>query len=175
MYYIAVLCPPEINEKILQYKQWMKTYFGCVIALRSPAHITLIPPFWANDELEKTMIRFLNEFTIDVIPEIDLEGFDHFGRRVLFVNVNENPDLEEIHERLETGLITELPGLLKPDTRPFHPHVTIATRDMSPEAFEKAWDYFSPKKVQWNFPGNHLALLRLGKEKWEIIFQKQLV
>jgi hypothetical protein len=45
MYFIAVVCPQQIDEKILKYKHWMRGHFGCKVALKSPAHLTLIAHF----------------------------------------------------------------------------------------------------------------------------------
>lgn len=45
MYFVAVVCPDEINQKVLSFKHWMRDQFGCTVALKSPAHITLIPHF----------------------------------------------------------------------------------------------------------------------------------
>jgi len=36
-------------------ERFMKEHFNCEIALRSPAHITLVPPFWMNDDLENKL------------------------------------------------------------------------------------------------------------------------
>lgn len=52
MYFVAIVCPGQINEKVEQFKQWMKDRFGCVVAMKSPAHITLIPPFWLAHEMQ---------------------------------------------------------------------------------------------------------------------------
>ena len=59
MYYIAVAAPEEINKQALKWKQYMKDVYGCVVALKSPAHITLIPPFWCKEELEKIITNNL--------------------------------------------------------------------------------------------------------------------
>ena len=45
MYFIALVAPEEINTPILKWKTWFRDNFGCTVALKSPAHITLIPPF----------------------------------------------------------------------------------------------------------------------------------
>ena len=55
MYFIALVLPTEINDEILKWKLFMKDHFNCLVALRSPAHITLVPPFWMNDDLENKL------------------------------------------------------------------------------------------------------------------------
>ncbi|HEX4957836.1 MAG TPA: 2'-5' RNA ligase family protein, partial [Lacibacter sp.] len=91
MYYVAVVCPPEIDEKVLQYKHWMRHRFGCKAALKSPAHLTLIAPFWLEEELEQTLKETTKQFHTELLPfEIRLNNFDHFSNRVLFVHTEAN-------------------------------------------------------------------------------------
>ena len=52
LYYIAIVCPPAVNEEILVFKHWMRDQFNCKAALKSPAHITLIPSFLMEKRLE---------------------------------------------------------------------------------------------------------------------------
>src|SRR5436189_5836537 len=126
MYYVAIVCPAEVNEKVLQFKYWMKEQFGCVVALRSPAHITLIPPFWLEQPRETVLQQTLQSLTINMTdPEINLQGFSHFNKKVLFINVKEDPALEEIKRQTEKHFIQEFSSSIKTDDRAFHPHVTI--------------------------------------------------
>src|SRR5689334_4766293 len=102
MYYVAVLCPPEIDKKILEYKRWMKERFGCVVALKSPAHITLIPPFWLEEEKEGILQETCTSFTCE-LPEltIGIQGFSHFSKKVLYAVVTGNPAIEELKKQVE--------------------------------------------------------------------------
>ena len=58
---------------------------------------------------------------------------------------------------------------IKKDDRFFHPHITIANRDMKPAHFEKAWEHFSNKKFSETFDMNSISLLKLGQAKWNVI------
>lgn len=173
MYYIAVVCPSPVNEKVLQYKVWMKEQFGCMVALKSPAHITIIPPFWLEEKKEVELLETLQSFS-SRLPEaeIQLEGFNHFGKRVLFINVGENKILNDLKTRAECHFMESFAGCIKKDNRPFHPHITIANRDMKPSHFEKAWEYFSEKEFEETFSVKKLSLLKLSKEKWNVIAEK---
>jgi 2'-5' RNA ligase len=174
MYYLAIVCPAEVNEKVLQFKFRMKEQFGCVVALRSPAHITLIPPFWLEEAKETELLQALQTFSIDLDkPEINLEGFSHFSKRVLFINVKENAALEEIKKQTEKYFIKQFGDCIKTDDRPFHPHVTIANRDLKPSDFIKAWEHFSKKEFKKTFSAQTISLLKLGPDKWNIIGEKK--
>ena len=53
MYFVAIVLPSHLNEKLLAYKQLMLEKYNCKVALKSPAHITLVPPFWMEEEKEQ--------------------------------------------------------------------------------------------------------------------------
>lgn len=147
----------------------MQQRFGCRNALRSPAHITLIPPFWWSDEREAELQQAVLSFFSNIPPlEIQLNGFSHFKRRVLFIDVVPQPQLGSLRRQLEVHLLQTLPGSIKADDRPFHPHVTIATRDMAPEAFQLAWQRLEKELFAAAFIADSITLLRLGTEQWDV-------
>jgi 2'-5' RNA ligase len=53
--------------------------------------------------------------------------------------------------------------------RPFHPHVTIAFRDLTKENFEQAWQHYSGKPFKESFAANSLSLLKLTGDGWIIL------
>jgi hypothetical protein len=64
LFYIAVSCPPEIDEKIEGMKAYMEQEYGCKAARKSPAHLTIVPPFRAEDELEAKLSEFVTTFNV---------------------------------------------------------------------------------------------------------------
>ncbi len=173
MHYVAIVCPLQINEKVLRCKQWMKEQFGCVVALKSPAHITLVPPFWLEEAKQTQLQEVLGSFTSD-LPEttINLEGFDHFRKQVLFINVKENMVLKELKKEAEAHFSEGFSNRIKKENRLFHPHITIANRDMKPSHFEEAWEYFSKKEFKETFSIKTISLLKLEEGKWNAIDRK---
>src|SRR6201988_3109775 len=146
MYFVAIVCPPATDKDVLQFKNWMNEQFGCVVALKSPAHITLIPPFWLDESEEEKLLETLQNFTSDRDElEIQLDGFSKFGKRVLFICVLEDPDLGIIKKETENHFVKTFADVIEKDDRPFHPHVTIANRDLKPGDLEKAWQHFEKK------------------------------
>jgi 2'-5' RNA ligase len=174
MYFVAIVCPGKVDQKVLHLKHWMKEQFGCVVALRSPAHITLIPPFWWDEIREKELLQTLQSFTPSTGElEIRLEGFSHFGKRVLFITVKEDPALPEIKKQAELHFIKASGEAINQDDRPFHPHITIANRDIKPSDFIKAWEHFSKKEFKQVFQTRTVSLLKLGFGKWNVIGEKK--
>ena len=174
MYYVAVVCPKEIDEKVFQLKEWMRKQFGCMVALKSPGHITLIPPFWMDESREDELIKTLQEINSTEKAEVRLNNFSHFGDRVLFINVNESDSLTSLKEQTESHFLQDFSGVIKKDERPFHPHVTIANRDVSPGTFVKAWGHFSKEKFESSFVADTISLLKLNAGKWNVIATKKL-
>ena len=173
MYYVAVVCPPEIDEKVLQYKHWMRERFGCVAALKSPAHLTLIAPFWLEEELEHILKETTHQFQSELLPfEIRLNNFNHFSKSVLFVHTEANEALARLQFETTKHFQQQFPAAVKTGNLPFHPHITIANRDMSPSAFLKAWEHFSKEDYNATFTVSSISLLRLSPGKWNVIWEK---
>jgi 2'-5' RNA ligase len=173
MYFIAIVCPPVVNEQVLNFKLWMKERFGCIVALKSPAHITLVAPHWFNAAEAGILMDAFEHFSSSLPPvEIGLDGFDHFRRRVLFVNVPENGLLATLQKETGDYFRERLPHRVKKENRPFHPHITIATRDLQPSQFEKAWIYFEQKKFSDSFVARSISLLMLHEGRWSVIREK---
>ena len=174
MYYIALVCPPETNKKIEQFKLWMKEQFGCIVALKSPGHITLIPPFWLDNTREATLQETLQSFKASLGNlKIELDGFSHFNKRVLFVQVKENLQMEKLQKQADEHFKQSFSDAIRKDQLPFHAHVTIANRDMKPFHFEMAWQYFSVKEFHEKFFIKTISLLRLNMGKWGVIGEKE--
>jgi 2'-5' RNA ligase len=173
MYFVAIVCPEELNKKIVLFKLWMQEKFGCRVALKSPAHITLIPPFWFDESGENILLGIISSFHSKIEElVIQLEGFSHFSKSVLFINIKPNQNLYNIGREIESHFKQRLGAIIKEETRPFTPHITIATRDLKPGDFIKAWEHFSNKFFEDNFQTNQIFLLKLSPEKWNVIAEK---
>ena len=176
LYYLAVVAPAAVDEKVRSFKQWMYEQFGCEAAMKSPAHITLVSPFRLAADREQHLLEVLKSFSSPVTEwYATMDGFSHFGDRVLFIHVESNTGLLQLKNTCEAHFLEAFGDLIKKDTRPFHPHVTIANRDMEPEHFEKEWAYFSPQSFQAQFRGHSISLLRLDHGRWNVIAEKSLL
>ena len=176
MYFIALVAPEEINEKILKWKHFMKDHFGCVVALKSPAHITLVPPFWMSPELEPDLENSIHEFSSQQNSfTIYLHNFSAFKPRVIYVEVVKNTAIDSLQNSFTEYLLLQNKYPLDKDNRPFHPHVTIATRDLYKKAFQEAWEIFSPKEYNAEWKIDSISLLRHNKKNWDVILTSQFL
>ena len=175
MYFVALTAPEDINQQVLKWKNFFKEKYGCTVALKSPAHITLIPPFWMNEELEDELINSINLFSIAKNKfEVELKDFAAFKPRVIYIDVVKNESLSELHKSLVDFIHTQNKYPVKKEDRPFHPHVTLATRDLYKKAFNEAWETFSVKKYEASWLVSGISLLRHNKKNWDVIFTSQL-
>jgi len=174
MYFVALVLPREINDEILKWKVFMKDHFNCMVALRSPAHITLVPPFWMTDTLENELEKGITQFSQRQAPlEVQLKNFAAFKPRVIYVDVLSNPTLQTLKARLFDYLIAQNLFTIEEDDRPFHPHVTIATRDLHKKAFQEAWEVFKNKSYSALCTITGVSLLRHNQKNWDVVFTSQ--
>jgi 2'-5' RNA ligase len=169
-FFIALLPPLEIQTQVTHWKEYCRDRYHTAAALRSPPHITLMPPFaWATDDTER-LLTTLAQFPAPLtrLP-ITLSGFGAFPPRVIFVHVVPSPQLTRLQADLQAYLTNQLglePGQSR--DRPFHPHMTIAFRDLSRTAFRPAWAEFEQKSFQKGFTVTTFTLLKHTGKAWEV-------
>jgi 2'-5' RNA ligase len=170
LYFIAILPPLELRQRVFDIKEDMKERFGARHALKSPAHITLQKPFRRFAEEEAGIADALKMFAgSEHLFSIVLDGFGCFAPRVIFIKVTDTEPVVSLHARLREMLLVQLhftPGEIMKDVQP---HITIATRDLTPEAFRDAW----PEKKEEHFSGTFavrsICLLKHNGRNWDIL------
>src|SRR5690606_25165099 len=141
LYFIAVIPPEEVRLEIQHLKEEIKERFRAGHALKLPPHITLLPPFKMKTEREMQLLQALGIFATMMTPfHICFSGFCHFDCHLSSVRVVEKEKLIDLHAALCTNL-SAIPEIF--DDRKFHPHVSLATRDLPEEIFPEAWDFLS--------------------------------
>lgn len=175
MYFIAIMLPDRLNEKIVDFKKWMKENYGSRVGLKSPAHLTLVAPFWMEEEKESCLSADLETLAKDVVPfTLTTADFSAFVPRTIFVALAPSEAIEELKRNTDRFLRNKN-YKLKTETRPFHPHITIATRDLHKKDFAGAWPYFEEKQFRECFAATALSLLKHNGRTWEVIFSAPFV
>jgi len=169
LHFIAIVAPEDINSKVLEWKYYMRDHFKCKVALKSPAHITLISPFGMPDGLQAELQELLLPFAArqQGFP-IQLKNFAAFKPRVIYVDVLPSEPLNELRTALEAALLQSNRFPIKKEERSFHPHVTIANRDLRKEDFPLAWQHFQQITYEASFMASAIALMRHNGHIWEI-------
>jgi 2'-5' RNA ligase len=175
MYFVAVVLPESLDEKVLQYKRWMAEKYGCKVGLKSPAHITLVPPFWMEPEKEQQLKTDLQSISSSFTPfTVETDNFSAFKPRTLFVAVQENEQLKSL-KKTSDNFFRNKDYKIKIESRPFHPHITIATRDLHKKDFADAWPHFEEKKLKEEFAVTGLSLLKHNGRAWDVVFTSAFV
>ena len=168
-YFVALIPPENVVEKITELKAIACEKFGTCAALKSPPHITLHMPFRWKKKKEKELFSFLEDFTFhETLSTLQLLRFDHFGKRVIFLAVEKNVSLINLQHSLAKEMRKQL-GLVNNSykNQGFHPHLTIAFRDLKKSVFDEAYDYFKGLDICFQYNIDELTLLKHDGKKWE--------
>ena len=169
LYLIALLPPPALRERVRLLKEELRNRYGSGHALKSPAHITLQMPFRLEPEAEGLLIKLLEGFGGLQQPFLmELQGFGCFPPRVLFIRIGDPGPVTALESALRLALAKETALEIPPSDLPFHPHMTIATRDLEEPAFKRAWAEFKDRPFREVFEASSLFLLKHNGQSWGI-------
>ncbi len=169
LYFIALVPPSPLKDEVQELKLEVKEKFNSSHSLNAPPHITLLSPFRLEDENEEKLNSLLEVFTQAFDPfEVKFNNFSTFPPRVVFIDVKKTPKLMEIQEKLEE-LARSNSDLFNYnyDERPYHPHLTLAFKDLTKKNFHKAWKEFQDRSFDASFKADTLYLLKHNGERWE--------
>ncbi|MGY6522139.1 MAG: 2'-5' RNA ligase family protein [Mongoliitalea sp.] len=169
-YFIALVPEGTIQEEATQIKEVLKESFKIKYALKSPAHITIKMPFNWNELKEDKLALLLGDFFKNKQSfDLRLKGFDRFGKRVIFIAVKPSEKLEKLQQELGSfsKLILKLPLELS-DTS-FHPHMTIAFKDLKIPKFDDYWSFIKKQSFNHPFLVKEAALLKRIEGRWVVI------
>jgi 2'-5' RNA ligase len=169
-YFLAIVPPSPVYEEALNQKEYLKDQYQSRASLNSPPHITLHMPFRWKAEKELMLIKKLEDFAGGFSPfRILLNNYDVFAPRVIFINVVKSPELDKLYLELKRFCKREL-NLFNADYKeqPFHPHITLAFRDLKKPHFERAWEEFSQREYSKSFIVGKVTLLKHNGKIWEV-------
>ncbi|GAB3166580.1 2'-5' RNA ligase family protein [Telluribacter humicola] len=166
LYFVALLPDEPIQQEVTQFKQVAAEQFNSRHAMKSPPHITIIPPFKLSAEEVPTLRETMATAASRLAPfPVQLKGFDRFGQRVIFVDVVMDEALRNCYQVTAEAFHQQLG--IKPDDRPFLAHMTVAFKDLHRKVFGNAWAYFSQQSYERTFNVQSLTLLK-HNGRWEV-------
>lgn len=154
----------------MKLKSYFKEKYNSKASLNSPPHITLHMPFEWKEKKESILIERLASFAQQQNSfEISLLNFGSFEPRVIFIDVVKSEALEKIQKELQGFCKKEL-NLFNANYKDhaYHPHLTLAFRDLGKPEFVNAWEEFSEKKFNATFSVNSIVLLKHDGKQWQI-------
>ncbi len=124
-------------------------------------------PFKFAEKKEEKLFSCLHEFKFNELLTIQLKHYGIFEPRVVFINVENNITLCNFqmqlvqHVKANLGLVNQAESL-----RGFHPHITIAYRDLKKTVFYKIWEEFKNKIFEKSFLCATICLLKEEENEW---------
>ena len=168
-YFIAIVLPSPYQHQVMAMKEYVRDHFGSKAALRSPAHITLHMPFEYKLKKEDLLLDTLHSFKFAQPVDVELRDFNCFEPRVVYVDVIPNPLLDRLQRELVNHVKSELYLMNEAENkRGFHPHATIAFRDLNREKFRAAWEHYQKQHYSAHFVATSFHLLKHSPGKWEV-------
>ncbi|MDR9457282.1 MAG: 2'-5' RNA ligase family protein [Salegentibacter sp.] len=168
LYFIAILPPEALSNRIKKLKLELAENYQARRALKLPAHITLQIPFRMSKTREEKLHKILRDFAENQEPfEIKTAGFGRFSRKVLFIAIAENPEMVQLHQKLQKSLDKNLRLKENEKGNNFHPHFTLATRDLSIKNFEPAWKELKDRGFKASFTAESLVLFKHNGKTWD--------
>lgn len=170
LYFVAIVPPSPIYEEAFEQKVYFKTKYNSKASLNSPPHITLHMPFKWVEKNEDEIVSHLTTFAHENSSvAVKLNGFSSFPPRVIFINVEITAELERLQKNLGRYFKRQL-NLFNANYKelPFHPHLTLAFRDLKKPNYQKAWEEFVSKNYLATFLASKIALLKHSGSVWEI-------
>lgn len=169
-YFIALLPPENLREQIKEIKKEIKDKYQSEKALRLPAHITLQAPFKLEEERLPHLLKVLEEFAAtEESFEIELSGFGAFPPRVLFIEVGNPASVKHLQKALHEVMLQITPVEVGGKNQKFHPHITVATRDLHQKQFRRAWEEFRIRDFSASFTAHSLTIFRHNGKNWNTV------
>ena len=168
-YFIAIVPPEPLLSEIQKIKLDIFETYQTKGALRSPGHITLHMPFSFEEEKENKLLGCLEDFKFQTSFPVSLNKFKCFEPRVVYIHVEEQPLLIDLQKQLVRHVKQNLQLFNQSDDkRGFHPHITVAFRDLKKQNFYAVWEAYQNKAFTANFQCASICLLKHIDQRWEI-------
>lgn len=173
-YFIAIIPPDVICWEVTAFKEDIALQYNSKKALRVVPHITLKAPFTINSGRDaEVQDWFISLSTKNIGFNVELNSFgcfDHPKNPVIFVKPQLTTELISLQKEIIEAFERHFPDLtLQFTEKNFHPHMTIAYRDLAYSEFNKAWALYSKKEYHAKFNAQHFFLLKHNGLEWEIV------
>lgn len=136
LYFIAVVPHKELRQKAKDFSKDFADRFNSVKSFENFPHITILRPFHFDENQEELLLEKFSGMNLKSNSfEVFLKGFGCFANSknpVIFINPENTAELQQLYDEVQSNF--EFHPYAK-----FHPHLTVAFKDLSPENFQKAW------------------------------------
>jgi 2'-5' RNA ligase len=167
---IAIIPPEPLYSDIRNEQTYIAATWGPKRALRTPPHITIIPPMLLNPDEVGWLYGIAYAIAGTVAPfSIQLKNYSSFKPRVIFISPIVSPALSDLHSIWHQAIITRMPHVLaKYPDRPYHPHLTLAHKDVTHTQFDSMWKYYADKPYLASFNADRFCILTHTDDGWSV-------
>lgn len=169
LYFIAIIPPDPLYADAQRWKEHFAIEYASKASLNSPPHITLHMPFKCKIAKESSLMDALSKVGGQSNSfDLKIHGFDAFAPRIIFMKIIEELLLRQLHGNIQQVMKTQF-NIFNADYRnhPFHPHLTLAFRDLKKSNFELAWSEFESKPYKGKFLVDQFWLLKHDGKRWQ--------
>lgn len=133
-----------------------------------PAHFTINAPFEYDGEVRE-LNKVLEEFSENekCTPFI-INGYDHFGDRVVYMKVNMSEEAKAVHDRLIDKMST-VPYIKfdRKDGKDKTFHVTLASKGLK-HLYNKVWEYVNQYHCEFQCLFDNVTIYNWDDGTWKL-------
>lgn len=170
LYFIAIIPPSPLLEELQKIKEHIAQKYHSYRALKSPPHITIIPPFRYPESQEGILIQALKKIQVPDRIFITLHNYNCFYPKVVFIHVEKTDELDALYTHAYTVIQNELQIVLSQKYSSFHPHITVAFKDIDMPLTQQIYEDLQTNfPIKASFEINKLSILKHNGKIWEIM------
>lgn len=171
LYLTAVLPPQDLAAEIDEIRKEISEKHQVFAALKPPVHITLYRPVDLHPDREDHLIQLLRPVCFRHKPFVQqLQNFDSFNNKTLFIQAEKSSELSALRADI-SGIFSKnkIDRKEGKEQERFHPHITIAYRDVQRDVFRNLWEEFRNRKFKRNYLTDHFTLLKHDGKRWNTL------
>jgi 2'-5' RNA ligase len=167
LYFLAVMPDDPLKGILEEVQQEFARNFSCKAALKTPIHVTLVPPFYSDVESMTRASLEISQLLRSFEPfPIRLNDFGFFPKnKVVYVNVQLSPQLRSLQSRLEELMVVHFGDGVKRYPS-YHPHLTIGRKDIPPRLYPKAELEYSTRSFSAIWHCDRVIILKHDGARW---------
>lgn len=176
LFFVAVIPPAGICDIITAIKREIASVYGSQHVLRLVPHITLKAPFSAEPGAAQEWFQMI-PLLVDAFEQ-QLKNFRCFPNKrnpVIYIEPVMNPALAALQQNILDSFSDYFPDMsVSNNEKQFHPHVTIAYRDLPYDKFADAWAEYRGRKFEAQFTVDKIYLMQHDQRQWNIVSERSL-
>ena len=170
-HFLGVLPPEELACRLEGCRRYMKETYGCKSGYGTPIHATLVPPFCLPEEYStKDLVAAMEEHVLPLGNHLkftsQVKGFDAFGDRTIFARVLEDKRWSVLRDRVLAAVLQHAPNCARKDRSPFHPHLTVANRDIPAGVSTDALKVLNELRLTATFSVDNVTIFERQGGSW---------